>query len=132
MDIEIKSQPFSREELKKIKRDLRLGKIRRFGAIVSHYKLGFTHNALIAWEKSSVSKKLADQLKDKGCVSHVYLRKSTPTWPYGLYTMIHARNEEELHSLIIELSNLMSGCVYKVLHTVKEFKKTSFSPVSRA
>ena len=128
MDIEITSRPFTKGQLRKIKQDLRLGKIRRFAAIVSHQKLGFSHNALIAWEKSSLSRKLANQLKNKHYISHIYLRAAGPRWPYGLYTMLHARSRKELEALIGELSKLSGGCVHKVLNTIKEFKKTSFHP----
>lgn len=128
MDIELTSQPFTKEQLQKIKQDLRLGKIRRFAAIVSHQKLGFSHNALIAWEKSSLSRKLSGQLKNKDYISHIYLRAANPRWPYGLYTMLHARSKDELKAFIAGLSELMDGCAYKALNTIKEFKKTSFNP----
>ena len=128
MDIAIKSQAFTKEALRKIKQGLSSGKIRRFGAIVSHYKLGFTHNALIAWKKHSVSEILGQKLKAKDCISHIYLRKSTRLWPYGLYTMIHAQSIEELEGCIKELSMLLKGARFKVLPTVRELKKTSFSP----
>ena len=45
--------------------------------------------------------------------------------------MIHARSKEELDSLIEELSALMNGCKHKIMNTVKEFKKTSFSPENK-
>ena len=128
MDIEITSRPFSKDRLKKIKEDLRLGKIRRFAAIVSHQKLGFSHNALIAWEKSSLSRKLSCQLRNKDQISHIYLRKSSRLWPFGFYTMLHAKSQRELNALITGLSKLMDDCAYKVLNTLKEFKKTSFNP----
>ena len=128
MDIAIKSQAFTKEALRKIKQGLASGKIRRFGAIVSHYKLGFTHNALIAWKKHSVSEALGQKLKAKDRISHIYLRKSTRLWPYGLYTMIHAQSKQELDSFVNELSVLLKGCNFKVLHTLRELKKTSFSP----
>lgn len=128
MDIEIKPQPFGREELAKIRRGLKDGSLRRFGAIVSHYKLGFSHNALVAWEKKEIDPALAGRLKAKGCISHIYLRRANRFWPYGLYTMIHARSQEELDSFIAGLSLLMNGCKHKVLDTLKEFKKTSFNP----
>lgn len=131
MDIEIKLEPFSREQLAKIRRDLQTGKIRRFGAIVSHYRLGFSHNALAAWEKKELAPALAKRLKAKEYISHIYLRRSSRLWPYGLYTMIHARSKKEMDSLIEELSALMNGCKHKILNTVKEFKKTSFSPENK-
>lgn len=128
MDIEIKPQPFSREELAKIKRGLKDGRLRRFGAIVSHYKLGFSQNALVAWEKKEISLSFARKLKAKDYISHIYLRRSNRLWPYGLYTMIHARSQDELDSFLFELSALLKGRGYKILNTVREFKKTSFRP----
>lgn len=128
MDIEIKPRPFTKEQLLRIRRDLRSGKVRRFGAIVNHRKLNFTHNALISWNKKSISPALSDKLKAKDYISHIYLRKPHPLWPYVLYTMVHAQSKEELASFIKELSELLSKPAYKVLNTLKEFKKTSFSP----
>ena len=128
MDIEIKPEPFSKKELEKLKRDLQAGKLRRFGAIVSHYKLGFTHNALAAWEKKEMGPVIVKKLKAKDYISHIYLRRSSRLWPYGLYTMIHARSREELDSFLLEISTIMGGCRHKILNTVKELKKTSFNP----
>lgn len=128
MDIEIISQAFTRGQLKKIKQDLRSGKIRRFAAIVNHQKLGFIHNAMIAWKKPVVNSSLSRKLKEKNYISHIYLRKAARLWPFGLYTMLHAQSRRELNLFIAELSELMDGCAYKVLNTVKEFKKTSFEP----
>lgn len=128
MDIAIKFRPFTKKQLEKIKEDLSSGRVRRFGAIVNHQKLKFTHNALIAWSKKSVSPALGVKLKGKDYISHIYLRKPHRLWPYVLYTMIHARSSEELSLFIKELSELLSKPAYKVLNTLKEFKKTSFSP----
>ena len=128
MDIEIKPEPFTKEELEKLKRDLRLGKIRRFGAMVSHQKLRFNHNALIAWRKSSPGNKLSAALKEKEYLSHIYLRKPHRLWPYTLYTMIHAKTKEELNLFIEQLSRLLNCRDFRVLNTVRELKKTSFNP----
>jgi len=128
MDIEIKPEPFSKEELEKFKRDLRLGKIRRFGAIVSHQKLRFNHNALVAWRKSSLRQKLSAALKEKEYLSHIYLRKPQRLWPYSLYTMVHAKTKEELNLFIEQLSRLLNCRDFRVLNTVKELKKISFNP----
>lgn len=128
MDIEIKPEPFTKEELGKLKQDLRLGKIRRFGAIVSHQKLHFSHNALVAWRKSSLGNKLSAALKEKEYLSHIYLRKPHRLWPYSLYTMVHAKTKEELSLFIDELSRLLNCREFRVLNTVKELKKTSFNP----
>ena len=131
MDIEIKPEPFSKEELGKLKRDLKAGKLRRFGAIVSHQKLQFSHNALIAWRRSSPGNKLSAALKEKEYLSHIYLRKPHRLWPYSLYTMVHAKAKEELSIFIDELSRLLNCRDFRVLNTVKELKKTSFNPAEK-
>ena len=128
MDIQIKSQPFTKDELKNIKEDLHCARIRRFGAIVDHQKLNYSYNALISWAKQSLSRKLTWQLKEKDYISHIYLRKAHRFWPFGLYTMVHAQTQEELNSHIQELLKLLGRCNFKVLNTLKEFKKVSFNP----
>lgn len=128
MDIQIKPQPFTKNRLAKLKQDLRANKIRRFAAIVDHQKLNFTSNALIAWSKQSINKELSAKLKEKSYISHIYLRKTHRLWPYGLYTMVHAKSKEELNAHVNEISELLGGCEHKTLTTIKEFKKTSFNP----
>lgn len=128
MDIEIKSQPFTKEYLKKIKKDLYSGRIRRFGAVVNHQKLDYSYNALIAWAKPLLSQSLNQKLKDRGYISHIYLRKAHRVWPYRLYTMVHAQSRIELDSHVLELSQLLGRLKFKVLKTIKEFKKISFYP----
>lgn len=127
-DIQIKSQPFTQEELKKLKEDLHSGRLRRFGAIVNHQKLNYAYNALIAWAKPSLNNSLAQKLKSKDYISHIYLRKAHRLWPFGLYTMIHAQTQKELDVFVGELSKLLGDCDSKVLKTIRELKKTSFNP----
>lgn len=128
MDIQIKSQPFTKDELRKIKEDLSSGRLRRFGAIVNHQKLNFSHNALIAWARESLDDALGRKLKEKDYISHIYLRKVHPFWPFGLYTMIHSQSQEELDTYVRELSRLLGDRGFKILKTLREFKKTSFNP----
>ena len=128
MDIQIKSQPLTQDQLQKLKQDLRLGRIRRFGAIVNHQKLNYSYNALIAWAKESLNRELILRLKEKPYISHIYLRKAHRVWPFGLYTMIHSQTKKELDAYIQELSKLLGDYRYKALKTIREFKKTSFNP----
>ncbi|MEK6868972.1 MAG: hypothetical protein AABX74_01975 [Nanoarchaeota archaeon] len=128
MDLEIKSQPFTEKQLERIKMGLRSGKVRRFGAIANHQKLKFSHNALIAWKIKSIGEGASEKLKEKTYISHIYLRKSNRLWPYSLYTMVHAHNQDELQLYVQEIRRLLKHPAYKALNTVKEFKKTPFLP----
>jgi len=102
------------------------GIIRRFGAILRHQQAGFTCNAMVAWQ---VPEGDADELGEKMAtyphVSHCYLRQVPEDFPYQLFTMIHARNEEELQDLVNAMAKSTGICNYQVLHSVKEYKKVS-------
>jgi hypothetical protein len=58
-------------------------------------------------------------------VSHCYRRNPTPEWPYNLYTMIHAMDEESCLEIAREISAETSVNIYTVLFSKKELKKTS-------
>ena len=69
----------------------------------------------------------AEVLAGSDAVSHLYSRPGFPDWPSNLFSMIHARSEDELIGLIDgfkdELKELCDE--HRVLRTVREFKKTS-------
>ncbi len=103
--------------------------IRRFGAVLSHRKIGLKANALVAWK---VKKKDIDSagkaMAEFTQVSHCYLRTSYAKWPYNLYTMLHSDSREELLRIISRISKKVRPEGYRVLFTLKEFKKTGFTP----
>ncbi len=100
------------------------GKLRRIGAIVNHFKIGLTAGAMIAWQIEpervvEVGQKMAGFEQ----ISHVYQRRTKETWPYNLYTMLHAANAEDLQKIIDSIHKLKGICSYRVLQTEKELKK---------
>ncbi|MDR0355498.1 MAG: winged helix-turn-helix transcriptional regulator [Deltaproteobacteria bacterium] len=102
------------------------GLIRRLGAVVVHQRSGFNFNAMVVWpvpegELDRVGRTLAAL----PFVSHCYHRAPTDKWPYTLYTMIHARNREELSGMIQKMSDLSGVKDWRSLKSVKELKKTS-------
>jgi len=135
-DIPVISRPYleiskklkiSEETLLKILKDLcDRGVIRRFGATIRHQKSGFAANAMVAW---IVDEKRIEEVGEKMSsfkeVSHCYRRNPTDEWPYNLYTMVHANNEDTC----IKTARTMSveACVenYKLLFSRRELKKTS-------
>jgi DNA-binding Lrp family transcriptional regulator len=102
------------------------GVIRRFGAVLVHTKSGMTKNAMVAWEVSDDEADRAGQIMARfDAVSHCYLRRAAPGFPYRLYTMIHAPGDGEL-SAVIESIRIETGLFsFAVLPSVREFKKTS-------
>ena len=101
------------------------GVIRRFGAVLNHRKAGFKVNALVCWktpkDKIAVIKKNIGNFSN---VSHCYLRKPYTQWPYNFYCMLHSHNKKECLAEIKRISSLLKTNDYKVLFTLKEFKKT--------
>jgi DNA-binding Lrp family transcriptional regulator len=104
----------------------RKGVIRRFGATLRHQKSGFTANAMVAWR---VDEDRVDQVGEMFAafpeVSHCYRRNPTNTWPYNLYTMVHAQDEPACRSIARNMSKEAAVKDYELLFSKKELKKTS-------
>ena len=104
----------------------RRGVIRRFGATLRHQRTGFKANAMVAWKVDE------DRIDDVGQamasfqqVSHCYRRNPTASWPYNLYTMIHANNEQACREIARKMSQTTSIKDYALLFSREELKKTS-------
>jgi DNA-binding Lrp family transcriptional regulator len=105
--------------------------IRRFGAVLDHYKIGLKTNALVAWQVSPKHiSSVAAKLSRVANISHCYLRKPLPGWPYTLYTMVHAANRRQCKGILTlilrSIGNTIEGS--RILFTVREMKKTRFDP----
>ena len=102
------------------------GIIRRYGATLRHQKTGFTANAMAAWR---VDEDRIDEVGTKMAsfreVSHCYRRNPTDRWPYNLYTMIHANDEDACRQTAQNMSAATSVENYTLLFSRKELKKTS-------
>jgi DNA-binding Lrp family transcriptional regulator len=102
------------------------GFIRRYGATLRHQKTGFTANAMAAWQ---VDEDRIDEVGNKMAsfreVSHCYRRNPTDSWPYNLYTMIHANDEDACRQTALNMSKATSVNNYTLLFSRRELKKTS-------
>lgn len=102
------------------------GVIRRFGATLRHQKSGFEANAMVAWrvdeERIDRVGKVLAAFKE---VSHCYRRDPTDGWPYNLYTMVHAGDEEACKATARKMSRKASVDTYTLLFSRRELKKTS-------
>jgi len=135
-DIPVISRPYleiskklkiSEETLLKTLKDLcDRGVIRRFGATIRHQKSGFAANAMVAW---IVDEKRIEEVGEKMSsfkeVSHCYRRNPTDEWPYNLYTMVHANNEDTCREIARTMSTESRVENYKLLFSHRELKKTS-------
>ena len=102
------------------------GFIRRFGATLRHQKTGFTANAMAAWQ---VDEERIDEVGNKMAsfkhVSHCYRRNPTESWPYNLYTMIHAADKAACRQTARKMAQAAAVEKYALLFSRKELKKTS-------
>ncbi len=102
------------------------GVIRRFGATIYHQKSGFEANAMVAWKVDEVCiNEAGEKMASFKEVSHCYRRNPTNDWPYNLYTMIHAKDEESCREIARNISTKTSIDNYTLLFSRKELKKTS-------
>ena len=102
------------------------GIIRRFGATLRHRKTGFTANAMTAWQVDEDRvEEVGNRLASYKQVSHCYRRNPTRDWPFNLYTMIHANDEESCRQTALNMSQEAGVENYALLFSRKELKKTS-------
>ena len=110
-------------EIKTLKKS---GCIRRFGAVLSHHKVGLNVNCLCVWDVPPARlKSIAQAARKERLISHCYERKRVLGWPYNLYTMIHGRSKTECTAVVKRLSRVSGIAVYRMLFTKKQYKKTS-------
>jgi len=102
------------------------GVIRRYGATLRHQRTGFTANAMAAWKVEE------DRIDEVGrCmasfsqVSHCYRRNPAADWPFNLYTMIHATDEDKCLETARRIARATSVTRYSLLFSREELKKTS-------
>ena len=118
------------EVLNLIREWLDQGIIKRFSALVKHQNLGFKGNAMVAWSvPSSDVEKIGKQMARYPFISHCYERPTRSYWPYNLYTMFHALDRKQVESLVKMVAKNTGVEEYRILHTVKEWKKKSMEYV---
>ena len=102
------------------------GVIRRFGATIRHQKSGFEANAMAAWRVDEARiDSIGELMASFKEVSHCYRRNPTDGWPYNLYTMIHASDEESCKTTARKMARKASVDNYALLFSRRELKKTS-------
>ncbi|UCF17676.1 MAG: hypothetical protein JSW59_09480 [Phycisphaerales bacterium] len=100
------------------------GRLRRIGAIVSHFKAGLPAGAMVVWRVKAEHVERAGALfADFEQVSHVYERGATADWPYSLYTMVHGRSDKDVGLVVGRMSRISGISDYRVLSTIEELKK---------
>ncbi len=114
------------EVLDKLHRYQNEGRLKRISIILNHKDSGFEVNGMFV---CVVPKEKVEEYGNKlaaiSQVSHCYIRKSYPEWPYNLYGMIHGKEQKDVESIVKCFIEDTEICEYKVLYSLKELKKTS-------
>ncbi|MDI6800260.1 MAG: AsnC family transcriptional regulator [Actinomycetota bacterium] len=112
--------------IKKLKYWERAGALRRISVILRHTEAGFNHNAMGVWAlRKEAAAKAGELAAGLGEVSHCYLRRSFPDWPYNFYAMIHGKTEKECEKAADKITKAAGGADHLLLYSLREFKKTS-------
>ncbi len=102
------------------------GYIRRFGATLRHQEAGFDCNVMVAWQVPSDNiHEISQIMVSRPEITHCYQRRSTPAWPFNLYTMLHGQSREQCLQVVRELQEQTGLQNYETLFSVQELKKTS-------
>jgi len=114
------------EVLSRLTKLKEVGVIRRFGASIKPNDVGFTANAVIAWNVpqeriSEVGRYLASFRE----VTHCYERLPVAgRWEYNLYMVMHAQKRETIEQMTRLLSQTIGIQDYVILYSKRDLKKT--------
>jgi DNA-binding Lrp family transcriptional regulator len=103
------------------------GIMRRFSASINHNKIGFTANAMACWKApSDIVDTAGEKIAMFPEVSHCYERRANQLWPYNLFAMTHAHNNENCRAVTdkICLETGLDRNEMLLLFSTKEVKKT--------
>ena len=116
------------EELQRIATGMaETGKLRRFSAVLRHREIGFSANGMGVWAVPGTDadiRRIGELMAAYRAVTHCYRRPSYPDWPYNIFTMIHARTQEECRAVVEEIAREASITDHGILYSTKEYKKT--------
>jgi len=103
---------------------LRSGIIRKFGAVLRHQRVGFTHNWMVLWAvPDSQCREAGERLAEFREITHCYERTPPFAGRYSLFTMVHLRRADPQR--LAQMAAAIGCRDFKVLQSVEEFKKTS-------
>ena len=111
-----------------LRRMLADGRIRRIGAVPSHYALGYTANAMSVWDvRDDAVGELGRAVGALPFVTHCYRRpRRLPQWPYNLFAMLHGRERHEVAQQAARIEALLGpACRGRdILYSTAILKKT--------
>ena len=102
------------------------GVVRRYGALVSHRRLGFTANAMVVMAIAPERIEAAGaRLAESPHVSHCYQRPPFAGFPYNLYAMVHGTNPQSCLDVAGELAGAVGADDWQALFSTVEYRKSA-------
>jgi len=116
------------EVMRRMRRMLEIGIIRRIGAVPNHYALGYRANGMSVWDVPDERvRELGEKIGALDSVSHCYHRpRHLPAWPYNLFAMVHGRDRDEVEAKVRTIADLLGTADrgHTVLYSTRILKKT--------
>lgn len=112
-----------------IQRLMDMGCLKRISIALRHKNVGYTLNAMVVWDvPDDEVDAVGMQLAGHPSVTHCYQRNREEAFPYNLYTMLHARSQEEFEAVIDDLIAIVGkdrphDISFDALHSMRELKK---------
>lgn len=116
------------EVIRRIRRLMDAGIIRRIGAMIRHFEAGIGFNAMVVWKVGP------DRIEEVGAlfaglpeVTHCYERP-----PFGekggtLFTMVHATTDAACMEIVRQMARRAAIDEYEILFSQRELKKISMT-----
>jgi len=116
------------EVLRRLRRMLDAGVIRRIGAVPNHYALGVRANGMSVWDVDDARvDELGARVGALRFVSHCYRRpRVLPAWRYNLFAMVHGYDREEVGAKVEAIAAVLGDAsrAHEVLYSTRILKKT--------
>ena len=114
--------------MRRLRRLLDSGAVRRIAAVPNHYALGYRANGMSVWDVDDAH--VTDAGRAVGAltfVSHCYRRpRHPPIWPYNLFAMVHGRSRAEVEAHVADIAAVLGDRqrAHDVLYSRRILKKT--------
>lgn len=104
--------------------------LKRISIALRHNNVGYKINKMGVWfVPEDRIDEIGKAIVGNRFVTHCYKRNAHEEFPYNLYTMLHARSEEEFNDIVATLKAQIEAITqkevtYAMLTSLKELKKT--------
>lgn len=116
--------------MRRFKRMLRDGIIRRIAVVPNHYALGFKANGMSVWNvPDECIGEMGAKIGALDFVSHCYHRpRHLPDWPYNFFAMVHGRDRSEVEAKADKIAGILgeNDLEHRILYSTRILKKTGF------